>query len=321
MQYPSYTIAIRTLGKSGEAFKKLIHSLEAQSVQPSSINIYIAKGYKHPEQIGKERYFEAPKGIATQRVIDLSDIETEYILFLDDDLELAADSVKRLFDGLFSMNGDCISPNIFPNHTRPTKEKLLQAMFHATLPSFRHRFAFTIRPSSYYSYNNRPREVMESQSCAGACLLMKTDVYKKMHYYDETWLDTVNYSIGEDQVFAYKMYRLGYKLLVHYNIDIIHLDAQTSHTRNAIKADFDKNFIRYIIWYRTIWQPDGHCRRIKDCACFYLVWGWHFILSFIPMIKGKGNTKTKNAVQALKAAKNYVRSEQFKSIPVWNVTR
>ena len=320
MEYPSYIAAIRTLGKSGDAFVALIHSLEAQKVPPEAIYVYIAEGYERPEQVSREKYFTCPKGLATQRALPFEEITTDYILFLDDDLTLASDAVKMLFDGLLGHDGDCISPNIYPNHRWSFKQKFVQGIFYHTFPLFGGKYAVKIRRSSYYSYCNHPDEVMISQSCAGACLLMKTRVYHNMHYQDEAWLDKVPFASGQDQLFAYKIYRSGYKLLVHYNVKIEHLDAQTGHVKDEAKADYGKRYVRYLIWLRTIKEPDSLFLGLLDICAFYSVWIWQLLLSIISFIKGN-RWKTRNIVSALMDARRFSKSEDFTSIPKWTVCR
>lgn len=44
----SYSVAIRTLGKAGDMFSRLIYSLKSQTIPPSGIYVYIAEGYELP---------------------------------------------------------------------------------------------------------------------------------------------------------------------------------------------------------------------------------------------------------------------------------
>ena len=59
-----YSIAIRTLGTSGEKFVRELESIKRQTVQPEKVVIYIAEGYKRPDYtIGKEEYVWVKKGM------------------------------------------------------------------------------------------------------------------------------------------------------------------------------------------------------------------------------------------------------------------
>ena len=105
-----YSIAIRTLGTSGEKFVKELESIKRQTVQPEKVVIYIAEGYDRPDYtIGKEEYVWVKKGMMAQRVLPYDEIDTPLILMLDDDVELADDSAQKLIEALEENNFDCIA--------------------------------------------------------------------------------------------------------------------------------------------------------------------------------------------------------------------
>jgi hypothetical protein len=82
-----YTAVIRTLGTAGEKYQKLLNSLIAQTIKPKDIIVYIADGYPIPkETVGVERYVYVKKGMVAQRALPYKEVETEYMLCLDDDL-------------------------------------------------------------------------------------------------------------------------------------------------------------------------------------------------------------------------------------------
>ena len=86
MKSINYTAVIRTLGIAGDKYQTLLDSLNKQTIQPSKILVYIAEGYSIPkETIGKEQYIYVKKGMVAQRALSYTEVETEYILFLDDD--------------------------------------------------------------------------------------------------------------------------------------------------------------------------------------------------------------------------------------------
>ena len=96
-----YSVAIRTLGTSGDALRRELLSLHAQTIQPREIVIYIAKGYPRPDfQIGMERYVEVDKGMIAQRALQYREITAENILLLDDDVELSPNSAEILLNHL-----------------------------------------------------------------------------------------------------------------------------------------------------------------------------------------------------------------------------
>ena len=54
-----YTAVIRTLGKGGKNYQRLLDSLLEQTIRPTSILVYIAEGYPLPkETVGIEQCAE-----------------------------------------------------------------------------------------------------------------------------------------------------------------------------------------------------------------------------------------------------------------------
>ena len=86
----SYSIAIRTLGTAGDKFNRELQSIACQTLKPEKVVIYIAQGYARPTgTIGIEQYVEVPKGMVAQRALPYAEIDSDYILLLDDDMELS----------------------------------------------------------------------------------------------------------------------------------------------------------------------------------------------------------------------------------------
>ena len=93
----SYSIAIRTLGKAGKKYQKLLNSITKLNVQPEKIIVVLPEGYKPPvEKIGTECFVYSKKGMIPQRLFALQYITSEYTLFCDDDVELSADFIEKL---------------------------------------------------------------------------------------------------------------------------------------------------------------------------------------------------------------------------------
>lgn len=314
-------MAIRTLGKSGVAYETLIRCLKKQTIPPAKIVVYIAEGYSLPDRVADEVYVYCKKGMAHQRALPYDEIYTEYILLCDDDVYFAEDAVEKLFSAMLENQADCISPNVFPNHDMRFRMKLIKAALYGELPSFRKKYAFRIRKSSNYSYCNNPREVMEAQSCAGPCMLVKKSVNNSLNYTDELWLDQFPYTSGQDQIFAYKLYRYGYKLMIHYDAGVIHLDAKTGHIKDQKQADFNKRKIRYIEWYRSVYEPASSFKKLMALFAFYGYWVWLFSLALTSFVVRGHKYKVQNSLSALLEARQYVKSKEYTSIPKWQVVR
>lgn len=267
-KYPTYTVAIRTLGKAGDKYLRTLKSIDRQLIEPENIFVCIPHGYALPnETIGREQYIRCDKGMIAQRALDFDEITSEYILFLDDDLEFDEYFVQNLFDQLLEMQGDCIAPDIYPMKQLSLKEKIRIYLRSGSRPHFNKDWAFIIRSDSHYSYNNNQSGAKLSQSAAGACALCKKSTYKAIHFKDERWVDNVEYALGEDQLFFYKIYKYGFRLIVSFDAKIKHLDGRSTASANdMLKKHYQTEFLRYLLWYRSIWQPQTTF--ISKCLCW-----------------------------------------------------
>ena len=97
----TYSIAIRTLGASGEVFREELLSITRQTIQPEWVLIYIAEGYSRPEYtIGREEYVWVKKGMVAQRILPYDEITSDVVFLLDDDVRLAPDSAERMLKAM-----------------------------------------------------------------------------------------------------------------------------------------------------------------------------------------------------------------------------
>ena len=320
--YPSYSVAIRPLGKAGTIYEDLIHSLCSQSVPPEKIVVYIAEGYVIPKQVENEIYVSCKKGMMSQRALPYHEIDSEWILFCDDDILLEKNAVKTLFDAVLDNNAECIAPNVFPNHQMPFKEKMLAAVFQGTWPSRYSKYAFRIRRSAHYSYRVKPPEVMVTQSFAGPCFLMKKKVFLEMDYSSECWIDQFPYALGDDQLIAYKLFVNGYTSLIHYNAGIIHRDAQTAHSDSKRERYFNVRVLQYIIWHRTFFETRlSGVGRLVSVLCFYAQFICNLMVSAIPSLIRGDKSKTDASIRALRCGRQYVQSADYQRIPKFRLNR
>lgn len=317
-----YSVAIRTLGTSGDKYTDMIRSLENQTLKPDGIYVYIAEGFPLPQRVGSEVYICCPKGMVTQRARKYEEIASEFILLCDDDILFEPDSVQKLFDGMIKQRGDAISANVYFNNQWSFKEKVIQALFHGIYPSLSNRFAFQVRKSAYFSYCISPRKVMETQCFAGACILLKKSTFKAVSLQDEVWMDMTGYPLGEDLLFAYKLYRYGFRVLVHSCCGIVHQDAQSSHESDKRQDYLKSGIIRYLIWHRAIYSTSRSLvEKIRASFGFYSRWVFRFFLSAISFCLGRNKTSCIDSITALKSAKSFTKSQEYRQIPRWEISR
>lgn len=313
----NYTAVIRTLGTAGEKYQNLLNSLVSQTIKPKDIIVYIAEGYSIPkETVGIERYVYVKKGMVAQRALSYDEIETEYILCLDDDLKFPSNSVESMFQLLKKYNADVISPDIFPNAQRSLKSELMMT-FSGRMRARRNDnvWGYKIMRNAGYSYNKTPKQdVYLSQTNAGACYLCRKDDFLKIHFQDELWMDSMVYALGDDQVMFYKMYCEGFKLLTWYTHQFVHLDAggNMSFEKVCMRLYGDVYF-KIVFWHRFIFSPTNSLwEKIWNILCISYYLFFTLLMSIfrcdIKVLKAKWNA----IIDAIK----FIRSVEYKLLPL-----
>lgn len=257
----NYSIAIRTLGTSGEKFVRELESIKRQTIQPEKVIIFIAEGYDRPEYtIGKEEYIWVKKGMMSQRILRYEEIDTPLILFLDDDVELAPDSAEELINALNENQLDCIAADTFCNHKMSFKGKAYAALTNFVFPHHSDIWAFKIHNNGSFSYNTRiNKDVYLSQSAAGPASLWRKDVFLALHIEHELWLERFGFPYGEDALTFNKLYKNSYRLGVHYDSGIKNLDGKSSSGAFQLnpKKFYTRSIASFMIWHRTCYNLAG----------------------------------------------------------------
>ena len=312
-----YTAVIRTLGTAGEKYQTLLNSLATQTIQPTAILVYIAEGYPIPnETIGVEQYIHVKKGMVAQRALRYDEVETEYILFLDDDLYLPPTAVATLYDSLIRHNADVISPDVFPNAKRSLLGKFIMAVSGRMVARSNDEiWGYKVMRNAGYSYNETPhKDVYWSQTNAGPCFFCRKKDFLNIRFKNEIWIEKCSYPLGEDQVMFYKMYCFGLKQLTHYTSGIVHLDAGTTtqsmdKVRTLIFADFR---FKTIFWHRFIFLPEkSFLPRIWDCICI----GYTLLFTLLISLLKCELSILKLKWSAITDGIRFVRSNEYKQLP------
>lgn len=313
-----YTAVIRTLGKAGEKYQILLNSLSQQTISPSAIYVYIAEGYSLPkETVGTEKYVYVTKGMVSQRALPYSEIDTEYILFLDDDVYLPTDGVEKMYYALISRKADVVSPDVFNNAKRPVLNKIMMAISGRMWPRRDDKkWAYKIMSNSGYSYNANPsQDVYESQSNAGPCFFCSKESFLKIRFQDEKWLEHCSYPLGEDQVMFYKMFRKGLKQLTVFNTGIEHMDAGTTlmsedKERALLYSDFR---FKTIFWHRFIFKPEKNIlKKIWSCVSILYAFSFAFVISLLKLRFDILKVKC----SAIKSGIEFIESNEYKNLPL-----
>lgn len=313
-----YTAVIRTLGTAGKKYQKLLDSLNQQTIQPLKILVYIAEGYAIPEEtIGNEEYIYVKKGMVAQRALSYDEVDTEYILFLDDDVYLPETAVAQLYQYLVDNDADVISPDVFPNAERSTIGKWMMKLSGRMVDRRDDgKWGYKVMRNSGYSYNVDPKlGVYLSQTNAGPCFFCKKKDFLDIHFEEELWMDQMKYALGDDQVMFYKMYCMGLKQLTWFRSGIKHLDAGSTmiseeKEKMLIYSDFR---FKTIFWHRFIYLPDK-CGWSKIWSIVAIAYTFLFTL-LISLLKGKIDI-FKLKFKAMKDAVFFIKSEEYRALPL-----
>lgn len=316
-----YTAVIRTLGKGGENYQRLLDSLLKQTIKPTNIIVYIADGYSLPEEtVGIERYVYVRKGMVAQRALAYDEVTTEYVLFLDDDVYLPPYAVEILYREMTEQNAQVISPCVFANHAVGVKDKIRSTLFGREVCRLcgKH-WGYKVLKTAGFSYNNHPsRPVYESQTNAGPCFFCRKQDFVSIHYEDEMWLDETYYAFPDDQVMFYKMYKSGLKVLTSFDSGIVHLDTSTTvadpeeKTERLIYSEYRN---KLIFWHRFIFQPERNIlQRVWAFAAILYAFGVQSVKYGIKYLLG--NKRMSLAFRnGMADGLAFIRSNAYKTLP------
>ena len=315
-----YSVAIRTLGTAGNKYQILLESLAKQSVSPKHIFVYLPFNSNVPiETIGTETIVRCDRGMVTQRSQQYEEIDTEWILFCDDDLYLPPDFMNTLFHGLDQYQADCIIPNVYPQEGLSSMQKIMTYVYNGVEPRKDDGWALKISRNGAYSYNNNPqKKILPTMSGPFACFLCRKSVFKSIHFEDERWLEQFSFASYDDQLCFHKMNVMGYKVLLHYSTGLIHLDAKAGKRPDLSKKMYFKKKLQYVVWYRTIYSLAAPDDRWKCRVSF----GWrNFIGIFaliVDVIRFRRMAFILDYFKGLRDGKRYVQSAAYREIPAFD---
>ncbi len=316
----TYSIAIRTLGLGGDNFRRELESISRQTVQPERVIVYIAEGYDRPPfTVGREEYVWVKKGMVAQRVLPYTEIQSQCILMLDDDVELQPYSAERLLRELEEGGYGCMGADIFENHRMPLFAKVKAMATNLVFPHFGQKWAFKIHRNGSFSYINHPvLPCYPSQSCGGPVMLFRKDVYHRLHLEDELWIDRMSFSYGDDLLESYKVYRNGHRLGVSFDAGIKHLDSSTSS--GAYRRSPDRMRLRacaiFVLWWRTNYHLDGMGRGEKALTALAFIFKvmWMILVMTAVSVVLRHNSVAQY-VQGLREGWRWAHTKEFKGIP------
>lgn len=320
MRAKSYSVAIRTLGKSPDVLKLELQSIHAQTTLPDKITVYIADGYPIPDfRVGYEQYEYVRKGMLSQRALQYDNIDSEYLLLLDDDVCLQKDSVAKLLRVIEHEAANCVACDTYANHTMPLFSKLKNAFAKLVYPHLNQNWAFKIHGNGSFSYINKPvKDYYPSMSAAGPAALWRLDAFRKIHLEDERWIDSLDFAYNEDTLQFYKLYLNQGKLFVSFNSGVVNLDAKSSSQTHhkSIGKYYTIGKANYILWHRIIYSTTaGKLPRLYKSVSYGFKTLWTTAILSLLSINKKFRGSASNYIRGTIEGRSFTNSAEYKSIP------
>lgn len=286
-----YSIAIRTLGRAGEKYQKLLDSIAHSTLQPDKIVVVLPEGFALPkEQLGCEEFVFCPKSMVGQRLEALKYIDSEYTLFLDDDISFEPDFISKLMKPLEAGEFDCSTGPLFSFFPASKAGKIVGTLTASVSISVFHRDMYVkiLRSGgwSYHTFNTKEERYYPTDSFAWTCFLIRTDTMRNLNMDDEiSWLEKNEYAYGDDRTMAYKLVKRGYRSCIVSNALYHHNDAKTSTSpkeMNNTKPMYCKGFFQIVFWHRFIQNLEcSKLMRIINLLCIgywaVSMLGYHFV--------------------------------------------
>ena len=323
----SYSIAIRTLGRAGAKYQKLLDSIRNSTVQPEKVVVVLPEGYSKPkEQLGYEVFVHCRKSMVGQRLAALKYIKSEYTLFLDDDISFEPDFILKLARPLQEKKYDCSTGplfSFFPASKAGTIAGILTASVSVSL-FHRDMYVKILRSGgwSYHTFDTSEERYYPTESFAWTCFFIRTQVMRNLNMEDEIpWLEKNQYAFGDDRVMAYKLVKRGYRACIVSTALYEHNDAKTSTASTEIvntTPPYCTGFFQIVFWHRFI-QEDEPLKFMKVVNSFCI--GYWMVSSFayrlLKAVLTRGYWPIFNAVmRGIKAGIKYIHSDEYLQLPL-----
>lgn len=171
------------------------------------------------------------RGFSENNNLALRQIKGKYCFVLNDDTELVSPLLEKLVHSIESLPEDTaiVSPaTYYPDGSVQCCGRPPISLWHFVLSEF--GLWNDQRIKSQYTHQ---RGLFKSYNILGAAFLIKTDIFKKVGWFDERFFFT-----PEDVALSTKLNKMGYSCYVNADIHLIHYEGQsrnTSMTYAAIK--------------------------------------------------------------------------------------
>jgi len=310
-----YSVIIRTIGKAGEKYQRLLTSIKQSEIQPKEIIVVLPEGYDPPsEKLGTETYLFCKKGMVNQRLVGIHACKTPYALILDDDIAFEPDFIEivsaPVAGGAYGLSAGPLT-EFFPDRGKQT---FLSAVMGLACPTVFHKNRYnTVLNTTGYSYNRhiRPGRLYETQSAPWTCFFADIEKLKSIRFDDECWLDMHGYSAYDDTAMFYKAWLCGVKSVIVADASYQHLDAGTSRNGVSTQYYYNRGFNSYIFWKRLLCCNKNTFSKTLS----YIPFRYHELVCglFYRLLYGKKASVAYR--QGCREARTWVKSDAYRALP------
>lgn len=321
----SYSVAIRTLGTAGEKYKKLLYSIIHQTIPPEKIVVVLPEGYNIPEcQIGIEEFVFCKKGMITQRLEAIKYIQSDYILFSDDDIEFSPDYVEKLAMVLINGKYSCAAGPLlefFPPNTN--KHRLASMLGGACIMMHGKGNTYVrILRTGGWSYNRdiniTRQKIYDTESLPWTNFLINTQVMKDIHFEDEIWAEQSGYASFEDRIMFYKLIVCGYNICVVSDAKYVHNDAHTSTVATDTTPIYAGAFNHYVFWHRFLYTQSNSF--LEKCWMKICIGYYQFMVKMYHRVLILAHRETKNVLEIVEEGfqngQDFLESKEYLNLPL-----
>ena len=320
-----YAIAIRTLGRAGEKYRRLLDSIRASACPPEKVVVVLPEGYEPPqERLGYEEFVFCPKSMIGQRLAALDHIDSPYTLFLDDDIAFDPYFVEKLLKPLEAGLYDCATGPLFSFFPASTVGKLAGTLTASVSVSLFHRDMYVkiLRSGgwSYHTFKTDIERYYPTESFAWTCFMIRTETMRALTMEEEIpWVERFGYAMGDDRVMAYKLIRRGGRACIVANALYEHQDARTSTASSEMvntKPSFCMGFFHTVFWHRYIRDLEpSPLGRLYDRLCFSYWRGAMWCYHLLKAVKPSHRPLRKAFLEGIREGLRYVKTEEYRTLP------
>lgn len=294
-------------------------ALAIKQLNQGGVYVFIADGYPLPkEQLGYENFVYTRKGMWHQRIYGLQYVAERHpdslLLVLDDDVCFESDFIENMYKNFRESNADIMIPWV--GKTGNFKKNLFYGITGNRFETSRSNYRISICATSGFKVcTQRETNLMPTQSGIFIIFMMKSSCIKNLQLEDEYWVENCKYALGDDQVFFYKCFKRGLKLISCITPKYKHLDHGSSNPNRRIDLAYAKGCNFLIFWHRFLFKP---CKSIlkKIILCFAILWRLAMlgITSFLSCIKNKKPQIIKSYLKGLFDGIRFLNSNDYKKL-------